>query len=99
MLHPSTARSTALWRPTVLAYRTWLIQPRIDDYTSARERVPTRRIPELRLLAATIPTLPNRDPAALVSLTLFLVLLALVACYVPAGRASRVAPLVALRHD
>jgi putative ABC transport system permease protein len=52
-----------------------------------------------RLLAATIPTLPTRDPVALVSMILFLVLVALVACYVPAGRATKVDPLVALRHD
>ncbi len=52
-----------------------------------------------RLLAATIPTLPSRDPAALVALILFLVVVGLVACFVPAGRATRVDPLVALRRD
>jgi predicted permease len=52
-----------------------------------------------RFLTATIPTLPTRDPAALAGLILFLVLIALVACFVPAGRATRVDPLVALRHD
>jgi putative ABC transport system permease protein len=52
-----------------------------------------------RLLASTIPTLPTRDPIALVALILFLVFVALVACLVPAGRAARVDPLVALRHD
>jgi predicted permease len=52
-----------------------------------------------RLLSATIPTLPSRDPLALVALILFLVVVALVACFVPAGRATRVDPLVALRHD
>jgi predicted permease len=52
-----------------------------------------------RLLTATIPTLPTRDPAALAGLILFLVFIALIACFVPAGRATRVDPLVALRHD
>jgi ABC-type antimicrobial peptide transport system permease subunit len=52
-----------------------------------------------RLLASTIPTLPTRDPAALTGLILFLVVVALIACFVPAGRATRVDPLVALRHD
>jgi ABC-type antimicrobial peptide transport system permease subunit len=51
------------------------------------------------LLAATIPTLPTRDPVALAGLILFLVVIALVACFVPAGRATRVDPLVALRRD
>ena len=52
-----------------------------------------------RLLSSAIPTLPTRDPIALVALILFLVVVALVACFVPAGRAARVDPLVALRHD
>jgi predicted permease len=52
-----------------------------------------------RVLASMIPTLPTRDPGALAGLILFLVVIALVACFVPAGRATRVHPLVALRHD
>ena len=52
-----------------------------------------------RLLTALIPTLPTRDPVALAGLTIFLVVIALAACFVPAGRAARVDPLVALRHD
>ena len=52
-----------------------------------------------QLLSSTIPTLPTRDPIALGSLILFLVFVALIACFVPAGRAARVDPLVALRHD
>jgi len=52
-----------------------------------------------RLLTALIPTLPTRDPVALAGLTIFLVVIALAACFVPAGRATRVDPLVALRHD
>ena len=52
-----------------------------------------------RILATTVPTLQTRDPGALAGLILFLMVVALVACYVPAGRATRVNPLVALRHD
>ena len=52
-----------------------------------------------RLLSSAIPTLPTRDPIALAALILFLVFVALVACFVPAGKAARVDPLVALRHD
>jgi putative ABC transport system permease protein len=52
-----------------------------------------------RVLAATIPTLPTHDPIALAGLIGLLVLIALAACFVPAGRATRVNPLVALRHD
>jgi len=52
-----------------------------------------------RFLASAIPTLPTRDPMAMGGITLALIIVALIACYLPARRATKVDPMVALRHE
>ena len=52
-----------------------------------------------RLLISVIPSLPTRDPVTLLVTTVVLVVVALLACYIPARRATRVDPLVALRSE
>jgi predicted permease len=52
-----------------------------------------------RLLIWLIPALPTRDPWLLAGLELVMVLVALAACWIPAQRATRVDPMVALRQE
>jgi len=52
-----------------------------------------------RLMAALLFGMPGTDPATFVAVALLLTAVALVACYVPAQRATAIDPLIALRDE
>jgi putative ABC transport system permease protein len=52
-----------------------------------------------QLLSAAVPSLPARDPATFSGVTMALIVAALLACYIPARRATRINPMEALRYE
>jgi putative ABC transport system permease protein len=52
-----------------------------------------------RFLQTQLFNVKPSDPATLVAVTMFIATIALVACYVPARRATRVDPMVVLRDE
>jgi ABC-type antimicrobial peptide transport system permease subunit len=52
-----------------------------------------------RLLSSQLFGIPPHDPFTFLVVALFLTTVAFFACYIPARRATKVDPIVALRHE
>ena len=51
------------------------------------------------VLQSRLVNLPATDPVTFIGVSVLLIAIALVACYIPARRASRVDPIVTLRAE
>jgi ABC-type antimicrobial peptide transport system permease subunit len=52
-----------------------------------------------RLLASQLYGLSATDPVTFIGVSIFLLSVSFIACYLPARRATRIDPLAALRHE
>jgi putative ABC transport system permease protein len=52
-----------------------------------------------RLLSSLLFTVSSNDPITFAAVAILLVTVALLACYIPARRALRVDPIIALRYE
>jgi putative ABC transport system permease protein len=52
-----------------------------------------------RLMASLFFGVSATDPATFILVVLFLGMISMLACYIPASRATKVDPMIALRHE
>ena len=53
----------------------------------------------INFLEKTLPNLPGNDPRLVAGVSVILIAVAILACWLPARRAARVDPMMALRYE
>ena len=89
------------WRLLVVLHATeaFLSCPCFKQGSIDREVLVGKQVALTRLLQSQLFNVRPSDPATMAAVVTFIAIVAFIACYLPASRATRVDPMVVLRDD